>query len=84
MRNLDQANVDIFLTTEQGFNDIQEQLRKHMQSQSDIDAQSAIAATPLLVLCDSATTANMMFHKSHGRESSVITEYISQPYVPPT
>lgn len=79
MHGIDQSDADIFLTTEQGIGEIQAQLERRMITQSDKDAQEAAAATPLLVLCNSAVTANAMLHNQRAGESADIAEYISQP-----
>lgn len=80
MKDLDQSDANIFLTTEQGLGQIREQLDKQMRKQSDKDVQDVLAATPLLVLCQSAATANAMLHNQRADgDSADIAEYISQP-----
>lgn len=77
MIGLDQSDADIFLTTEQGLEQIQDQLVKVQHKQSEKDAQSAVKNTPLLVLCNSASIANYMLQNQ--RQGAGIAEYISQP-----
>ncbi|KAL1306184.1 hypothetical protein AAFC00_004286 [Neodothiora populina] len=82
MTGLDQADADIFLTTEVGLEQIQGELDKIMEKQSDKDAQISVKGTPLLVLCTSASTANYMLHNQRMGETADIAEYISQPCGP--
>lgn len=79
MVGLDQSDADIFLTTEAGLGQIQDELKKITSKQSDKSAQAAVKATPLLVLCNSASLANQMMH-DRGADAGLV-EYISQPYV---
>lgn len=41
-----------------------------------------LATTPLLVMCDSSTTAHAMIHHSRAGESTDLAEYISHPCGP--
>ncbi|CAD0083373.1 unnamed protein product [Aureobasidium vineae] len=75
---IDQSGVDVFLTTEKGLEQVQDQLEKRMKNQSDKNAQSKEADIPLLVICNSVSAANAMMH--HPR--SHITGVLSQPCGP--
>ncbi|KAI4718236.1 hypothetical protein E4T48_05589 [Aureobasidium sp. EXF-10727] len=75
---IDQSGVDVFLTTEKGLDQVQDQLEKRMENQSDKDAQSEEADIPLLVICNSVSAANAMMH--HPRPH--ITGVFAQPCGP--
>ncbi|CAD0107542.1 unnamed protein product [Aureobasidium uvarum] len=75
---IDQSGVDVFLTTEKGLEQVQDQLEKRMKSKSDQDAQSKEADIPLLVICNSVSAANAMMHNPRSH----ITGVFAQPCGP--
>jgi signal transduction histidine kinase/CheY-like chemotaxis protein len=75
---IDQSGVDVFLTTEKGLEQVQDQLEERMGNKSDKDAQNKLADIPLLVICNSVSAANAMMH--HPR--SHVTGVLSQPCGP--
>jgi signal transduction histidine kinase/CheY-like chemotaxis protein len=77
-QGIDQSGVDVFLTTEKGLEQVQDQLEERMGNKSDKDAQNELADIPLLVICNSVSAANAMMH--HPR--SHVTGVLSQPCGP--
>lgn len=79
MDGLNHENADIFLTTEAGFQQIQHELGRKVNEQAGKDAQTFVAGTPLLVLCDTIAAANTMIHEKRTGLQADVVEYISQP-----
>ncbi|KAK6005142.1 hypothetical protein QM012_007921 [Aureobasidium pullulans] len=77
-QGLDQSGVDVFLTTEKGLEQVQDQLDTRMESDSDKDAQNQVADIPLLVICNSVSAANAMMHNPKPH----VTGVLSQPCGP--
>lgn len=77
-QGLDQSGVDVFLTTEKGLEQVQDQLDKRMESKSDKEAQNQVADIPLLVICNSVSAANAMMHNPKPH----VTGVLSQPCGP--
>ncbi|KAH0359214.1 hypothetical protein KCU65_g10079, partial [Aureobasidium melanogenum] len=77
-QGLDQSGVDVFLTTEKGLEQVQDQLDKRMDKNSDKEAQNQVADIPLLVICNSVSAANAMMHNPKPH----VTGVLSQPCGP--
>ncbi|KAG9918156.1 hypothetical protein KCV02_g12390, partial [Aureobasidium melanogenum] len=77
-QGLDQSGVDVFLTTEKGLEQVQDQLDKRMENNSDQEAQNQVADIPLLVICNSVSAANAMMHNPKPH----VTGVLSQPCGP--
>jgi hypothetical protein len=71
---LDQMDVDVFLTTEKGLSQVQDQLEQRMKTRSDRKAQSEEADIPLLVICNSVATANAMMHQPRTHIAGVLSQ----------
>lgn len=77
-QGLDQSGVDVLLTTEKGLEQVQGQLDKRMENNSDQEAQNQVADIPLLVICNSVSAANAMMHNPKPH----VTGVLSQPCGP--
>lgn len=77
-QGLDQSGVDVFLTTEKGLEQVQDQLDQRMESDTDKDAQNQVADIPLMVICNSVSAANAMMHNPKPH----VTGVLSQPCGP--
>ncbi|KAI5249032.1 hypothetical protein E4T43_00996 [Aureobasidium subglaciale] len=73
-QGLDQSDVDVFLTTEKGLEQVQNQLDERMKSKSDKKAQDKEADIPLLVICSSVAAANAMMHNPRTNVSGVLSQ----------
>jgi len=79
---LDFKDADIYLTTEHGADEIQDQLARKLKSSGEKERQGRLAATPLLVICDAASTAQRKLQSKNGQKDNKTAEFISQPCGP--
>ena len=79
---LHDEDADIYLTTQQGSDDLTGQLDEVTSDPKDKLTQKRVKATPLLVICDAASTAQRMIKARDRKPVFGITEYISQPCGP--
>jgi len=79
---LDKENADIYLTTTQGADDMNDSVYQTGCKSQDQVTQKRVAATPLLVLCDAASTAQRKIKNQNEYPGFGIAEYISQPCGP--